>query len=343
MVRRSGYGVSDDGHGCRGSRAQLAKLNEGAGVLSKMRRDPRVTKVGGWLRRGSLDGFRSSSTWSPVKCRSSGPDRRRPGNRALRRPHAAKAQVQTEITGLWQVSGRSSCPGKRRKGSISDTWRLVGGPRPADPLEDRRSGHPRIRRLLERRADDEDRCRLLVCLNSGSVSRWRWGLAAVAQECSLSCWWGLPGLGLHEARPRTGALSAGSGFRRPACAIDGPQSDQPDDYQPPSIGDGAVGGIVIVRPVPRNTGAFLFEPTPHVDERGFFCCIFDAQVMRRSASTRRRSPRTAFPDRRAAWCEGCTCGARTRRPSSCAARTARSSTPSSTCCRISHVPELGEI
>jgi dTDP-4-dehydrorhamnose 3,5-epimerase len=50
--------------------------------------------------------------------------------------------------------------------------------------------------------------------------------------------------------------------------------------RPPSIGDGAVGGIVIVRPVPRINGAFLFEPTPHVDERGFFCRTFDAEVMR---------------------------------------------------------------
>jgi dTDP-4-dehydrorhamnose 3,5-epimerase len=28
---------------------------------------------------------------------------------------------------------------------------------------------------------------------------------------------------------------------------------------------------VNVRPVPRVAGALLFEPTPHVDERGFFC------------------------------------------------------------------------
>ena len=36
-------------------RVHLAALNEAAGVLFKMRRDPRVTKVGGWLRRWSLD------------------------------------------------------------------------------------------------------------------------------------------------------------------------------------------------------------------------------------------------------------------------------------------------
>lgn len=33
-----------------------------------------------------------------------------------------------------------------------------------------------------------------------------------------------------------------------------------------------------VRPVPRITGAMLFQPTPHVDERGFFSRTFDADV-----------------------------------------------------------------
>ena len=37
-----------------------------------------------------------------------------------------------------------------------------------------------------------------------------------------------------------------------------------------------------VQPVPRITGALLFEPTPHVDERGFFCRTFDAALIRAS-------------------------------------------------------------
>ncbi|MCQ4208784.1 dTDP-4-dehydrorhamnose 3,5-epimerase [Streptomyces longispororuber] len=32
--------------------------------------------------------------------------------------------------------------------------------------------------------------------------------------------------------------------------------------------------------VPEITGAFLFEPTPYADERGFFCRTFDADVVR---------------------------------------------------------------
>jgi dTDP-4-dehydrorhamnose 3,5-epimerase len=37
---------------------------------------------------------------------------------------------------------------------------------------------------------------------------------------------------------------------------------------------------VRVSQVPGIVGALLFEPTPHVDERGFFCRTFDADVMR---------------------------------------------------------------
>ncbi|WP_407562355.1 dTDP-4-dehydrorhamnose 3,5-epimerase family protein [Streptomyces sp. 184] len=32
--------------------------------------------------------------------------------------------------------------------------------------------------------------------------------------------------------------------------------------------------------VPEIAGAYLFEPTPHADERGFFCRTFDADVLR---------------------------------------------------------------
>jgi len=37
---------------------------------------------------------------------------------------------------------------------------------------------------------------------------------------------------------------------------------------------------VDVKPVPRIAGALLFRPAPHVDERGFFCRTFDADVIR---------------------------------------------------------------
>jgi dTDP-4-dehydrorhamnose 3,5-epimerase len=37
---------------------------------------------------------------------------------------------------------------------------------------------------------------------------------------------------------------------------------------------------VEVQPVGSITGALLVRPTPHVDERGFFCRTFDADVLR---------------------------------------------------------------
>jgi dTDP-4-dehydrorhamnose 3,5-epimerase len=41
-----------------------------------------------------------------------------------------------------------------------------------------------------------------------------------------------------------------------------------------------VGGLVDVSSVPRIAGAMLFRPKPFVDERGFFCRTFDADVLR---------------------------------------------------------------
>ena len=38
--------------------------------------------------------------------------------------------------------------------------------------------------------------------------------------------------------------------------------------------------LVNVSPVPRIDGALLIRPTPHVDERGFFCRTFDVDVIR---------------------------------------------------------------
>jgi dTDP-4-dehydrorhamnose 3,5-epimerase len=39
---------------------------------------------------------------------------------------------------------------------------------------------------------------------------------------------------------------------------------------------------VEVQLVPEVAGALLFTPVPHVDERGFFCRTFDAEVMARA-------------------------------------------------------------
>ena len=91
--------------------AELEKLNEATGVLFKMRRDPRVTKVGAWLRRWSLDELPQLinvviGNMSLVGPRPALPDETaRYGDDMQRR-----LKVLPGITGLWQVSGRSDLP-----------------------------------------------------------------------------------------------------------------------------------------------------------------------------------------------------------------------------------------
>jgi exopolysaccharide biosynthesis polyprenyl glycosylphosphotransferase len=91
--------------------AQLDKLNESTGLLFKMRRDPRVTKVGGFLRRWSLDELPQLinvviGNMSMVGPRPALPhETARYGDDMQRR-----LKVPPGITGLWQVSGRSDLP-----------------------------------------------------------------------------------------------------------------------------------------------------------------------------------------------------------------------------------------
>ena len=99
------------------SRRELAKKNEGSGHLFKMRRDPRVTPVGRWLRRLSLDelpqlfnvlaGEMSLVGPRPLPAEDLDPDgmSREFANWAKERAH-----VRPGITGLWQVRGRSDVP-----------------------------------------------------------------------------------------------------------------------------------------------------------------------------------------------------------------------------------------
>ncbi len=89
--------------------AQLADQNEVGGGLFKIKADPRVTTVGIWLRRLSLDEL--PQLWNVVVGDMSliGPRPALPRevasyNEAARR----RLAVKPGLTGLWQVSGRSN-------------------------------------------------------------------------------------------------------------------------------------------------------------------------------------------------------------------------------------------
>ncbi|KAA9150520.1 sugar transferase [Amycolatopsis acidicola] len=89
-------------------RSELLSANEGAGPLFKMRRDPRVTRIGMILRRYSLDELPQlfnvlSGTMSLVGPRPPLPEETEGYDGAAQR----RLLVKPGITGLWQVSGRS--------------------------------------------------------------------------------------------------------------------------------------------------------------------------------------------------------------------------------------------
>ena len=88
---------------------KIEDQNEGSGPLFKMKDDPRVTKVGNLLRKTSLDELPQLINVMKNEMSLVGP---RP---ALRSEMSewnfdlyARLRVKPGITGMWQVSGRSS-------------------------------------------------------------------------------------------------------------------------------------------------------------------------------------------------------------------------------------------
>ena len=92
--------------------AELAARNEsGGGMLFKIRRDPRITRVGGWLRRWSLDELPQLINVFTGEMSLVGPRPALPSETAkYGHDMQRRLKVKPGITGLWQVSGRSDLP-----------------------------------------------------------------------------------------------------------------------------------------------------------------------------------------------------------------------------------------
>ncbi|OLR91184.1 exopolysaccharide biosynthesis polyprenyl glycosylphosphotransferase [Actinokineospora bangkokensis] len=89
----------------------LAERNEGHGLLFKMRKDPRITRVGGVLRRYSLDELPQLFNVLTGSMSLVGPRPPLPEETARYAPDVRRRLlVKPGLTGLWQVSGRSDLP-----------------------------------------------------------------------------------------------------------------------------------------------------------------------------------------------------------------------------------------
>ena len=91
-------------------KASLAAFNDSE-VLFKMREDPRITRVGGWLRRWSLDELPQLLNVVKGDMSLVGPRPALPEEADLYGEHVRRRlAVRPGITGLWQVNGRSDLP-----------------------------------------------------------------------------------------------------------------------------------------------------------------------------------------------------------------------------------------
>jgi exopolysaccharide biosynthesis polyprenyl glycosylphosphotransferase len=88
--------------------AELEGENEASGALFKIRDDPRVTRVGRWLRRFSLDELPQLANVLRGQMSLVGPRPLPLRDHALLSDwHRARYHVLPGMTGLWQISGRS--------------------------------------------------------------------------------------------------------------------------------------------------------------------------------------------------------------------------------------------
>lgn len=92
-------------------RKDLLNQDEGAGHMFKMKRDPRITRVGKWLRRTSLDELPQLINVVKGEMALVGPRPALPSEVAqYSELECRRLAMRPGMTGLWQVSGRSDLP-----------------------------------------------------------------------------------------------------------------------------------------------------------------------------------------------------------------------------------------
>ncbi|MEN0063173.1 MAG: sugar transferase [Myxococcota bacterium] len=92
-------------------KAKLRSRNEVHGVAFKIEQDPRVTPLGHWLRRTSLDELPQLLNVLRGEMSLVGPRPALPEEVAAYTPEQrARLMVKPGLTGLWQVSGRAALP-----------------------------------------------------------------------------------------------------------------------------------------------------------------------------------------------------------------------------------------
>ena len=111
-------------------RAALRDRNDGSGLLFKLRADPRTTRVGGWLRKYSLDEL--PQLWNILVGHMSFVGPRPPlCSEAEQYDSAVRRRlfIKPGLTGLWQISGRSDLgweEGVRLDLYYVENWSLLG-------------------------------------------------------------------------------------------------------------------------------------------------------------------------------------------------------------------------